>query len=337
MILFSTSVAGSNRMAIESEAVKIAKRNGKNLKIINLVDKMVSVATELNKDLTPLTLLNLDKKVLDVLKANALHRINMEIKSNPGTDYIIDGHTAFWWKNGPISLLDINDFKELKPDVFITVIPTANELERSFKSSKEWKEVDIDLYEILIWSELEIYTTDLISKTLGKSNYLIGISEDPITLYNLIYKPYMIKAYLSFAMSYADQSYKTLSKFARKLRNIAIVFDPRAIDLSAYKKYKNDQRIINIAANQTVRRDYHLIDQSDIVVIHLSSLVYSSGVDSERMHAHSTGKKTFLYFPFKNYSPFTPYFVDNMYRSESELLKEVKKFAQKIEKNRKKL
>ncbi len=337
MILFSTSVAGSNRMAIESEAVKIAKRNGKNLKIINLVDKMVSVATELNKDLTPLTLLNLDKKVLDVLKANALHRINMEIKSTPGTDYIIDGHTAFWWKNGPISLLDINDFKELKPDAFITVIPTANELERSFKSSKEWKEVDIDLYEILVWSELEIYTTDLISKTLGKSNYLIGISENPITLFNLIYKPYMAKAYLSFAMSYADQNYSALSRFAKKLRNIAIVFDPRAIDLSAYKKYKNDPRITSIAANQTVRRDYHLIDQSDIVVIHLSSLVYSSGVDSERMHAHSTGKKTFLYFPFKNYSPFTPYFVDNMYRSESELLKEVKKFAQKIEKNRKKL
>ena len=329
MILFSTSVAGSNRVEIEGKVKQMAKRNGKRLEIINLVDEMVNVATELNKDLTPLTLLNLDKKVLDVLKSNALHRINEVIRKNPKTDYIIDGHTAFWWKNGPISLLDIDDFKELKPDAFITIIPTANEIKRSLIGNKEWKDSEIDLYEILIWSELELYTTDLISKTIGKANYLIGISEDPKTLYSLIYNPNMLKVYISFAMSYEDKNYAALSTFVKRLRNIAIVFDPRSVDLSAYKDYKNDSRIMKIAANQTVRRDYHLIDQSDMVVIHLSSLVYSSGVDSERMHAHSTGKKVLLYFPFKNYSPFTPYFVDKMYKTEGELLKEVKSLANK--------
>lgn len=332
MILFSTSVAGSNRSVIEEGAVRIAKKNGKKLRIINLVDEMVEVARELNNELTPATLLHLDKKILNVLKSTALHRISDEIKANPGWDYIVDGHTAFWWKSGPVSLLDIEDFKELKPDLFITIISTAHELNSTLLSKKEWKDKDIDMYEMLLWSELEIYTTDLISKTLGRENYLIGIGESPLTVYNLIYNPGMVKIYTSFSMEHRDTSYQTISRFVNKLRKIAIVFDPRSVDLSAYRKYSNDPRVHKIAANQTVRRDYHMIDQADMVVIHMSSLVYSSGVDSERMHAHSTGKKVLLYFPFNKYSPFTPYFVDKMFNKESDLINKVREIASELKK-----
>ncbi len=330
MIVFSTSVAGSNRISIEGRAAQMAKRKGKRLKIINLVDEMLNVAAELNENVTPNTLLRLDKKVLGVMKSNALHRISDKIKKDPEVDYIIDGHTAFWWKNGPVNLLDIGDFKELKPDFFITIISTANQMESSLGRMKEWKDAKLDMYELMLWSELEIYTADLISDTLGKKNYLIGIDEDPLTLYNLIYNPDMIKVYTSFSMEHRKKSYKALSSFINKLRKIAIVFDPRSVDLSAYKKYGKDSRIVQIAANQTVRRDYHLIDQSNIVVIHLSGLVYSSGVDSERMHAHSTGKKVFLYFPFNKYSPFTPYFVDKMFNTEKEVLAKVKELAAEL-------
>ncbi len=332
MILFSTSVAGSNREVIEKGAVRIAKKNGKKLRIINLVDEMLDVAGELNNELTPSTLLHLDKKILNMLKSTALHRINDRIRENQDWDYIVDGHTAFWWKNGPINLLDIEDFKELRPDIFVTIISTARELNSNLMVKKEWKDREIDMYELLLWAELEIYTTDLISKTLGRENYLIGIDESPLTLYNLIYRPDMIKIYTSFAMEHRDTTYKSVSRFVDKLRKIAIVFDPRSVDLSAYRKYGNDQRVVRIAANQTVRRDYHMIDQSDMVVIHMSSLVYSSGVDSERMHAHSTGKKVLLYFPFNKYSPFTPYFVDKMFNKEDALISKVKEIAAEIKK-----
>ncbi len=334
MIIFSTSVAGTDRIAIEGKAAQMARLRGKKLRIINLVDEMLEAAKGLNENLTPNTLLRLDKKVLDVIKLNALHNITDTIASSKDTDYIIDGHTAFWWKNGPINLLDIEDFKSLDPDFFITIIATAHDLETNFKSKKEWTDASIDMHELLLWSELEIYTTDLISKTLGKKNYLIGLKEDPRTIYNLIYNRDMVKVYISFAMtSSTDAGYRKLQRFVDKLRKMAIVFDPRSVDLSAYKRYSNDLKLTQIAANQTVRRDYHLIDQSDIVVIHMSSLVYSSGVDSERMHAHSTGKKVFLYFPFRKYSPFTPYFVDKMYRDESALLGKVREISLQIHRN----
>ncbi len=71
------------------------------------------------------------------------------------------------------------------------------------------------------------------------------------------------------------------------------------------------------------------IDQTDITIVYLSDLVYSSGVDGERMHAHFTGKNVLLYFPFEKCGPFTPYFVDNMFKSESDLIKEIKKLSKK--------
>jgi adenylate kinase len=323
MIIFSSATAGSNRTKLESETVTLAKRNGKRLMIVNLVDEMIKAASELNRDLDPSTLPNLDKKVLDVLKEDALHAISDRIKGDPGADYIIDGHTSFWWKSGPISLMDIDDFKELKPDIFITIVSPPGELAESLKKKSEWTDKKVDLYEVLLWSEVELYTTDLISKTLGKTNYTIGVSEDPISLYNLIYNTDMLKIYASYSMEHRDVSYNNVTRFVAQLRKIAIVFDPRSVDLGAYR-YAYDKKLKEIVFNQTVRRDYHMIDQADMVVIHLSRLVYSSGVDSERMHAHSTGKKVFLYFPFKKYSPFTPYFVDRMFNKEAELLKSLR-------------
>jgi len=41
MIIFSTAVAGSNRVVIESKVIQIAKEHGKRLRIINMVDEML--------------------------------------------------------------------------------------------------------------------------------------------------------------------------------------------------------------------------------------------------------------------------------------------------------
>ncbi len=327
MIVFSSSTAGSNRGKLEEKVAKMAKANGKKVRIINFVDKMMECAKPLNMNITPSTIPNLDPQVIKVLKENAMHRISDMINAEKDADFIIDGHTAFWWKNGPIGLMDVRDFSDLRPDLFVTIISTPAQLKDTILKDKEWLDKEIDIYEISVWSELEIYTMDLISRTLGKSNYLVGIDEDPVTIYNLMYNPWMLKIYTSFSMEHRDTSYKRLDRFISRLREMAIVFDPRSVDLSYYGEYYKDSRIKEIAFNQTVRRDYRLIDQSDIVVIHLTSLVYSSGVDSERMHAHSTGKRVLLYFPFEKYSPFTPYFVNKMFNNEEELINEISKLA----------
>ncbi|MCL4400979.1 MAG: ATP-binding protein [Candidatus Parvarchaeota archaeon] len=332
MIIFSAATAGSNRTLLEDTVLKRALKNGKKLKVINFIDEMIKSAKNLNKYINSSALPNLDIKTLEILKNAAFHNIVDTIKEDPNTDYIVDGHMSFWWKSGPISLLNVNDFREFTPDFFITAIASPKEVLDSLKVKKEWTDKEIDSYEIAIWSELEIYTADLISEALNRKNYLIAVNEDPITLYDLIYAPSKPKVYISFSMEHRTTSYEQLDRFITKLKNHSIVFNPRSIDLDVYRS-EDDERLKAMVFNQTVRRDYHLIDQSDLVVVHMSSLVYSSGVDSERMHAHTNGKPVLLYFPFDRYSPFTPYFVDKMYKKEGDIIRDVAKLHKEAKGN----
>jgi adenylate kinase len=328
MIIFSSAVAGSDRIKLENRTINLAKRDGKRLEIINLIDEMVKVANKTNPYIDSRNLPNQDIENIRILKDSALQNIREEINKNPGKDYIIDGHMSFWWKDGPLSLISTKDIKVLNPDFFITVVNDPKSVNDTLHKKKSWEDKSVDEYQIALWSELEIYTADLVGNSVGKKNYIIGAKEDPRALFELMYKNYKPKAYISYSMEHRKSSYKNLDRFIGRIRKYLIVFDPKSVDIDAYKTDGNVM-MKNMVFNQTVRRDFHFVDQSDITIIYMSDLVYSSGVDSERMHAHYSGKKVLLYFPFERYSPFTPYFVDKMYNSEEELVDEIKRLAKR--------
>ncbi len=322
MIIFSAATAGSNRHIMEDVVVKMAAKKNRKIKIINFIDEMVESAKVLNRKIDSATLPQLDIKTLEMLKKMTFHKIIDIIKKDPKTDYIIDGHMSFWWRSGPISLIKISDFKELNPDFFITIIAEPDYLLSNLKAKKEWMDKEVNVYEITIWSELEKYTAQIVSEAIDKRHYVLGVHEDPSVLYDLIYSPQKLKVYVSFSMAHNDKGYKDLDTFLNKIKSYSIIFNPRTIDLKNYNT--SDERLRTLVYNQTVRRDYDFIEQSDLVIVYLASLVYSSGVDSERLFAHNSGKPVLLYFPFDMYSPFTPYFVDKMYKKEDDLVKKVK-------------
>ena len=328
MIVFSCAIAGSDRISLESKAVKIAKQHSKNLEIINFIDEMVKVANKTNPYINSKNIPNLDIENIRLLKENALKNIKTVMEENRKKDYIIDGHMSFWWRGGPLSLINSKDMRALNPDFFVSVLNDPNTVNKNLQKKKSWEDKTVDEYEIALWSELELYTADLISNSIGRKNYVIGSKEDPNTLYELIYRPDKPKAYISYTIEHRKSGYEALEKFIGKIKKYLIVFNPKAVDIDAYKENANE-RTKNLIFNQTVRRDFHLVDQTDITIVYLSDLVYSSGVDGERMHAHFTGKKVLLYFPFEKYSPFTPYFVDNMFKSETDLIKEIKELSKK--------
>jgi adenylate kinase len=328
MIVFSCAVAGSDRISLETKTVKIAKKYGKDIVIINFIDEMVKVANKTNPYINSKNIPNLDIENIRLLKENALKNIKTIIDENKRTDYIIDGHMSFWWRGGPLSLINSRDMRTLNPDIFISVVNDPKNVNKNLQKKKSWEDKTVDEYEIALWSELELYTADLISNSINRRNYVIGSKEDPNTLYELLYRQDKPKAYISYTIEHRKSGYETLERFIKKIKNYLIVFNPKAVDIDAYKENVNE-RTKNLIFNQTVRRDFHLVDQTDITIVYLSDLVYSSGVDGERMHAHFTGKKVLLYFPFEKYSPFTPYFVDNMFKSEADLIKEIKELSKK--------
>ncbi len=324
MIVFSSATAGSNRIDFEKRVVRMS--HGR-IKIINLIDEIVREANKTNPYISPVNLPNLDIEKIKHLKDDAVNSI-IRRTNNKKNDYIIDGRMSFWWRGGPIALLTLEDIKRINPDFLISMVSNPNDVVTNLKSKPTWQEKNIDGYEMAEWSEVEIYTADLISRSIRRKNYVIGTKENPSTLYDLIYSQHKPKAYISFSMAHKKRDYKKLDSFLRKIRKYLIIFDPRSVPVTQYK-YKTD-RLREIVYNQTVRRDLHLIDQSDLVIIYLAELVYSSGVDSERMHAYSTGRETLLYFPFEKYSPFTPYFVDKMFNNEKDLIKEIKNLSEKF-------
>ena len=282
MIIFSCAIAGSDRISLETKATKIAKRHGKNLEIINLIDEMIKVGNKTNPYINSKNIPNLDIENIRLLKGTALKNIKMNIEENTKTDYIIDGHMSFWWRGGPLNLLNSKDLKALNPDFFISVLNDPNTVNKNLQKKKSWEDKTIDEYEIALWSELEVYTADLISNSINRKNYVIGSKEDPDTLYELIYRPDKPKAYISYSIEHRKSGYETLEKFIKKIRQYLIVFNPKAVDIDVYKENANE-RTKNLIFNQTVRRDFHLVDQTDITVVYLSDLVYSSGIDGIRV------------------------------------------------------
>ncbi len=323
MIIFSSSTAGSDRSSLENKAAKMSKGR---IKIINLVDKIVEEANKANPYITNSNLLNLDIDKIRHLKDDAISKI-VQITKNSKNDYIIDGRMSFWWRSGPVMLLELEDIRRLNPEFIISVVSGPKDVVRNLKKKKSWVDKEIDEYEMAEWSEVEVYTSDLFSQIIKKKNYVIGAAEDPKTLYDLIYHGEKPKAYLSFSMAHRKKDYKKLGSFLSRLRKYLVVFDPRSVSISEYRD--EDERLREKVYNQTVRRDFHFIDQSDLVIVYLNELVYSSGVDSERMHAYSTGRRVLLYFPFEGPSPFTPYFVDKLFKSEGELVNEIKRLYAK--------
>ena len=332
MLVLSNALAGSGRDRIEDAVVRLANKERHKVVRINLIDEIVDIGREhISKDLDPPKLLNLDTKTLNSIKSFAFERIKRRIEESKGIDYILDSHASFWWKNSAINLTTIKDIRFLNPDLIVTLYASPNEVYANLIKRKEWQGKGIDELEIAIWQSQEVYTADIIASELGKQNYLIGSREDPQTLLDLIYHRDKPKVYVSFAMSHRKEGYEKLDRFVKRLRKHCIVFDPRSVDIMAYK-VSGDKRLKDYIFNNTVKRDYHFIDQSDMVVVYLQELAYSSGVDSERIYAYTEGKPVLFYFPFKHYSPFTPYYADKMFEDENKLIRYIEQNQTKAQK-----
>jgi hypothetical protein len=127
-------------------------------------------------------------------------------------------------------------------------------------------------------------------------------------------------------MFYANGKVKSvIEKFSKELNKIAIVFNPEKIE--EYPHYSG--RLRRISGDVTVKKDYRLIAQSDMVVAFFPKIVYSSGVVSEINFASSIGKTVYLIWPSKDYGAFTAYPVHRIFFSPKECLEEIKKLRKK--------
>jgi len=356
MIIIATGITGSGRADYIRKVKKYAEDMGKEIDVIDIGPRMFRKAEQLRVSIPENKILDLDPLALGFLRATIFEEVLSDIDEykKDDRDLIISLHASFRWRKVLLPAFDFYYLRKLEPDFYVTIINTVYRIRESMylkNDIKHWLE-RLSLKELLIWQDEEIFTTKIVADFQGVPHYIISGADTPYTLYKIIYdvekakkenrKPAK-KAYLSYPMTMIRKNVDITSDkdaLVEKLReNNVVVFDPAMVEdmilvellnETADEKIKPPDAEVPIPRQeveeakqyiieQTVIRDYRLIDQSDFVVVFYPVTELSAGVLSEMIYAFTHQKDVYAFFPHK-ISPFFKYYSTKVFEDISELV-----------------
>jgi adenylate kinase len=243
--------------------------------------------------------------------------------------------------------------KPVRPEgiFYVTLIDSVYQIQRRLNETTQWRGRHAP-EEIIAWQEQEVFLSKMFAAYERIPHYLIAHDEPTKTLLDLICfkRP---RIYLGYPITNLRregqfQLIDMARRFGQHLREHFVVFDPLSVkdeEAAAFAKigereferqFSAEQRAEILAwagsfdalrawagglddrtrlelGRVTVIRDLRLIDQSDMNVVFYPTSQMSFGVLSEMIHAHTTGKKVYIVYPFKSISPFLEYYATGVY------------------------
>jgi adenylate kinase len=344
-------MSGSGRRGYLSCVKELASKQKKDLLVIHIGEKMYEKSEELGYSIPEGTILDTSERQLDYLRGLVFEDI-LRLKNE---NVLVDTHACFRWHKHLTKAFDYYYLSKLNPDLYITVTDTIYSIYGRLQKN-HWKNRN-NLAELLFWRDEETFVTKTFAKIQKKPHFLVARDEPPQTLYNLIFRPEMKKAYLSYPISAAEpHKIKRVQEIRDELRKHLVVFDPMSIKdvdwltlaLTKKKKGKKTYSIpfadndgskkgININLNelenvsvclkdQTIARDYELIKQSDCVAVYYyNPNLPSPGVEREIRFAKDSGKPVTLYLPAKAMSPFRELDIARHFKKPKDFINYFKK------------
>ncbi len=234
---------------------------------------------------------------------------------------------------------------------YATVVDSVYAIQRRLEETEQWRG-RLETSELIAWQEQEVFVSKMFAAYERVPHYLIAHDEPVQTLFDLICfkRP---KIYIGYPITNLRreghaQLIEMAREFGQRLRRHFVVFDPLSVKdeeaatiakMSEHdfdRQFSEEQRaeILSWAASlekirawgrhlddhtrlqlgrATVVRDLRLIDQSDMNVVFYPTSQMSFGVLSEMIHAHTTGKKVFIIYPFRSISPFLEYYASGVF------------------------
>lgn len=323
MKVICTGTSGSGKLEYLKQAVAEAERHGIKIHLYNVGDLMFKKAEELECPTSPEKILDLSPSSLRALRAAVFEEI---LKETENVEHcIISTHGCFRWKNYLMSAFDVHYLNKLQPDLYVTIIDSVLNVSRRLDESPAWKG-RLSLKDILTWRDEEIFVTKMMASFQRKPHYIVAVEQPATTMYNLMFRPDMSKVYLSFPITLMiddTQKMQEVREFRDKLREYFEVFDPLAVEDTeltygtgtdgdseeeyCLSKLSEDFRIAPAEKakieDQTVIRDYMLIDQSDMVVVYYPTDKTSPGVLCEIIYGSTNNKEVHAVFK-ERVSPF---------------------------------
>jgi adenylate kinase len=230
---------------------------------------------------------------------------------------------------------------------YVTIIDSVYQIQRRLGETEQWRG-RLDTDELIAWQEQEVFLSKMFAAYERVPHYLIAHDEPTKSLFDLICfkRP---RIYLGYPITNLRREglsdlIEMAREFGQRLREHFVVFDPLSVkdeEAAAFAKigerefeqqFSEEQRAEILAwagsleglhawaaglddrarlhlGRATVIRDLRLIDQSDMNVVFYPTSQMSFGVLSEVIHAHTTGKKVYVIYPFKSISPFLEYYA----------------------------
>lgn len=326
--IVSTGIAGCGEKEYFEKFSRLCEDNGKKVNIISATEEVLVASRKSGFEINKYNLLNFPKTTRAAWYQSAFDNI-LEEKLEKNKINLVNLHISYWWKNGPEEVVRgdiLNNFlNKLDPMFYTQIIDSAIKVEKRLNMIADHVGRCISQEDMLRWQDVEYHIAQTFAEINRKRLYMIAEEQPADTLYRLIFKK-ELKTYISYPMTHfeEDNEKKKVEKFIKELNKILIVFNPGTIE--DYGMYRPG-RVKTLSGEMTIKRDFRLIDQSDIVIVFFPKIVHSSGAMLEMEYANSTGKPVYLVWPHKNYSPFTVFPVRKVFFSAKGCIEEMKKLA----------
>ncbi|MDR7521974.1 MAG: hypothetical protein QN168_05865 [Armatimonadota bacterium] len=234
---------------------------------------------------------------------------------------------------------------------YVTIVDGIYQIQRRLDATEQWRG-RLTPNELIAWQEQEVFISKMFAAYERVPHYLIAHDEPTRTLFDLIcLKRPLI--YLGYPITNLRREGQTrliemAREFGERLREHFVVFDPLSVkdeeaaafakigeeefqqqfspaqraeieawagSLEALREWARslDERTRLQLGRATVVRDLRLIDQADLNVVFYPTSQMSFGVLSEMIHAHTTGKKVYIVYPFRSLSPFLEFYATRVY------------------------
>ncbi len=338
-----TGISGSGRIELLDELCDYATSKGKKVITYNLSQMIRNVCIKNNISMVDESILDIDLKMLKVLRTSAIKDLEKDISKHEDYDlFLIGVHATFRWKNQLIPGFSCGELYELKPDRCMNIVGNVNDIYEDIRENPKWNDETIPtVKEIQYWMMEEEFATNMLADVLRVPMFLIAREHKISNLYDLFFSKKK-KVYLSYPITAIRESNPDLLRkiqglWLKRLEEKFVVFNPLSIkDMaltypSAKEKYPKlveqiTAKDIEIIKKRTIVRDYQFIDQSDGIVVFYFTDKLSPGVFAEINYAHRNQKKVFMAMSGKH-SPFIENMAHGLEDNLDSLFEHLEEFA----------
>jgi adenylate kinase len=320
-----TGQVGVDKKPFLEQVVRIAAEHGHDVLLCNVGDMMYAEAP----DVVPGRILDLPLGRLNSLRRAVFKDILGKIHQH--SHVIVNTHATFRWRHGLFPAFDHDQMLQLDPDIFVTLVENVDAVHE--RLTREHREVQHSLKDVLVWREEEILATEILATIIRGWGRFFVLARGQSTrrpaesFYRLMFEPHRIKVYPSFPMTHVMDMPETLAEidaFRALLAEHFVTFDPGDVDeknllIKAVAHQKKGEtriqvdvggrpvtfeldEILSVAGDidgQIYARDFKLIEQSDMIVSYIPAgpdgrPIISSGVERELQHAHESTKEVYV-------------------------------------------